>query len=128
MENALTANRNDIQGVLAHNDGLAGAAIQAMAAQGLAGKVPVTGQDCEVDAIKRIIAGTQGMTILYDNAAMADAAIDSAIKLINKQPSGATGKADDGTPVRAFPPVEINKGNYQRLLIDSGRFHAEDFH
>ncbi|MDR0448479.1 MAG: substrate-binding domain-containing protein [Treponema sp.] len=126
MENALTANRNDIQGVMAHNDGIAGAAIQAMAAHNL--RVPVTGQDCEVDAIVRIIAGTQGMTILYDNAGMADAAIDSAIKLINKQDSGATGKADDGTPVRGFPPLEINRNNYQKLLIDSGRFDADDFH
>ena len=127
MENALTANNNNIQGVIAHNDGTAGGAIQALTAQGLAGKVPVTGQDCELDAVKRIIAGTQGMTILYDNAGMADGAVGAALKLINKQDPGATGKADDGTPVLGYPPVEINKGNYQRLLIDTGRFHAEDF-
>ena len=127
MENALTANRNDIQGVIAHNDGTAGGAIQALAAQGLAGKVPVTGQDCEVDAVKRIIAGTQGMTILYDNAGMAEGALQAAIKLINKQDPGATGKADDGTPVLGFPPLEINKDNYRRLLIDSGRFEADAF-
>jgi D-xylose transport system substrate-binding protein len=128
MENALTANRNDIQGVMAHNDGLAGAAIQAMAAQGLAGRVPVTGQDCEVDAIKRIIAGTQGMTILYDNAGMAMAAIESAIKLAKGEAANTTGKADDGTPVIGFPPVEINRNNYRSLLIDSGRFEEDDFH
>ena len=127
MENALTANRNDIQGVIAHNDGTAGGAIQALAAQGLAGKVPVTGQDCEVDAVKRIIAGTQGMTILYNNAGMAEGAIQAAIKLINKENPGATGKADDGTPVLGFPPLEINKNNYQSLLIDSGRFEEDAF-
>ena len=127
MENALTANGNNIQGVIAHNDGTAGGAIQALAAQGLAGRVPVTGQDCEVDAVKRIIAGTQGMTILYDNAGMADGAIAAALKLINKQDPGATGKAEDGTPVLGYPPLEINRSNYQRLLIDSGRFEADAF-
>ena len=43
MEQALTANNNEIQGVIAQNDGIAGAVIQALAAVGLAGKVPVTG-------------------------------------------------------------------------------------
>ena len=127
MENALTANGNNIQGVLVQNDGMADGCIQALAAQGLAGRVPVTGQDCEVDAIKRIIAGTQGMTILYDNAGMAAGAVDAAIKLANKQNVATTGKAEDGTNVLGFPPLEINKGNYQRLLIDSGRFEADAF-
>ena len=127
MENALTANANNIQGVIAHNDGTAGGVIQALAAQGLAGRVPVTGQDCEVDAVKRIIAGTQGMTILYDNAGMADGAVQAAIKLVNKQDPGATGKGDDGTPVLGFAPLEINRNNYRSLLIDSGRFEADAF-
>jgi len=77
MEQALTANSNNIQGVIAQNDGIAGAVIQALAAQGLAGRVPVTGQDAEIDAIQRIIAGTQGMTILYDNAGMSMAAVEA---------------------------------------------------
>ncbi|MCL2128610.1 MAG: substrate-binding domain-containing protein [Treponema sp.] len=127
MENALTANNNNIQGVIAQNDGTASGAIQALAAQGLAGKVPVTGQDCEVDAVKRIIAGTQGMTILYNNAGMADGAVQAALKIIDKQDPGITGKAEDGTPVLGYPPLEINKGNYQKLLIDSGRFAADAF-
>jgi len=127
MENALTANNNNIQGVIAHNDGTAGGAIQALAAQGLAGRVPVTGQDCEVDAVKRIIAGTQGMTILYNNAGMAEGAIEAAIKLANNQNPGATGKSDDGTPVLGFPPLEINRSNYRALLIDSGRFEEDAF-
>jgi len=128
MEQALTANSNNIQGVIAPNDGTAGGAIQALAAQGLAGRVPVTGQDCELDAIKRIIAGTQGMTILYDNAGMSNAAVEAAIKLANGQPSGATGKVEDGTPVLGFAPMVIDRNNYRRLLIDSGRINEGDLH
>src|SRR4029077_17326936 len=59
MEQALTANANKIEGVLAPNDGIAGACIQAMAAQGLAGKVPITGQDAELSAAIRVAQGTQ---------------------------------------------------------------------
>ena len=128
MEQALTANRNNIQGVIAPNDGTAGGVIQALAAQGLAGKVPVTGQDCEVDAIKRIIAGTQGMTILYDNAAMSFAAVEAAIRLASGQPSGATGTASDGTPILGFSPVTIDKNNYRRLLLDTHKISEDDLH
>lgn len=47
MENALTANNNQIDAVVAANDGTAGGVVQALAAQGLAGKIPVSGQDAE---------------------------------------------------------------------------------
>jgi D-xylose transport system substrate-binding protein len=120
MEQALTANGNNIQGVIAQNDGIAGAAIQALAAQGLAGRVPVTGQDSEVDAVKRIIAGTQGMTISYNNLAMAAAALEAAVKIARKQDPGATEKDTDGTPMISFPPAIINRNTYRSLLIDTG--------
>jgi D-xylose transport system substrate-binding protein len=128
MEQALTANRNDIQGVIAQNDGMAGGAIQALAAQGLAGRVAVTGQDSEVDAIKRIIAGTQGMTISYNNLSMAAAAMDAAAKLANKQSAGATEKDADGTPMISFPPGIINRNNYRSMLIDTGLMSEDDLH
>ena len=116
MEQALTANRNNIQGVIAQNNGIAGAAIQALAAQGMAGRVPVSGQDAEVDALQRIIAGTQGMTILYDNEGMAMAAVENAIKLANKQAPTTTGKSDDGTPVLGFPPTVIDRNNVSNFI------------
>ena len=116
MEQALTANNNNIAGVIAPNDGTAGGVIQALAAQGLAGKVPVTGQDCEVDALERIGAGTQGMTILYDNLRMSEAALQAAVNLVNKQASGATGTDDDGTPMLSFPPVEVTRNNYRQIM------------
>jgi D-xylose transport system substrate-binding protein len=129
MEQALTANGNNIQGVIAHNDGMAGGAIQALAAQGLSGKVIVTGQDAEVDAIKRIIAGTQGMTISYNNLSMADAAIEAAVKLAkNRKDTGTTEKDSDGTPMISFPPGIIDKNNYKAMLIDTGLMSEDDLH
>jgi len=130
MENALTANNNDIQGVIAPNDGTAGGVIQALAAQGLDGKVIVTGQDCEVDAIKRIIAGTQSMTVFFDCAEMATAAWAAAVKLANGEDPGSTGTENNGlidVPVLEFPPTAINKDNYKALLIDSGYMDASLF-
>ena len=47
MENALTANNNHIDAVVASNDATAGGAIRALSAQGLAGKVAISGQDAD---------------------------------------------------------------------------------
>ena len=63
IEDALTANNNKIDAIVASNDGTAGGAIQALAAQNMAGKVPVSGQDADLAAVKRVMAGTQTMTV-----------------------------------------------------------------
>ena len=63
MTQALTALGNKVDGVLAANDGTAGGAIAAMKAAGLNPLPPVTGQDAELAAIQRIVAGEQYMTV-----------------------------------------------------------------
>lgn len=91
MENALTANNNNIQAVVASNDATAGGAIQALAAQGLAGKVAISGQDADLAAIKRIIAGTQTITVYKPITKLATEAADIAVAL-------GAGKAPNPTP------------------------------
>ncbi len=128
MENALTASNNDIQGVIAPNDGTAGGVIQALAAQGLDGKVVVTGQDSEVDAIKRIIAGTQSMTVFFDVRDLSAAAFEAAVKMARGEDPGATGSQNNGkidVPVLEFGPAAVTKDNYQQLLVDSGYMSAD---
>ena len=128
MENALTVNNNDIQGVIAPNDGTAGGVIQALAAQGLAGQVAVTGQDCEADAIKRIREGTQSMTVFFDVRDLAKAAFEAAVKMAMGQDSGATGFENNGkidVPVLEFPATAITNDNW-RLPIDEGYMSEAD--
>ena len=128
MENALTVNNNDIQGVIAPNDGTAGGVIQALAAQGLAGQVAVTGQDCEADAIKRIKEGTQSMTVFFDVRDLAKAAFEAASKMASGQDSGATGIENNGkidVPVLEFPAMAITNDNW-RVPIDEGYMSEAD--
>ena len=73
MEAALTKNSNNIQVVYTANDDLGGAAVQALAAQHLAGKVLVTGQDATVPGLQRILQGTQSMTVYKPIAKEANA-------------------------------------------------------
>jgi D-xylose transport system substrate-binding protein len=63
FEQILTANGGKVDGVVAANDGLAGAVITVLRKNGLNGKVPVTGQDATADGLKAILAGDQYMTV-----------------------------------------------------------------
>jgi len=130
MENALTANDNNIQGVIAPNDGTAGGVIQALAAQGLDGEVIVTGQDSEVDAIKRIIEGTQSMTVFGDTGDMSGGAFAAAVKLARgEELEGLGTPMNNGfkdVPTLEYPAKQVTVDNYFELLIESGYIDAEE--
>lgn len=129
MENALTANNNNIQGVLAPNDGTAGGCIQALAAQGLAGKIPITGQDSELAAAKRIVEGTQGMTVYKDTRELGKAAIAAAIKMAKGEDPGADQKVNNekiDVPSILLEAQIVDKANIDKVLIDSGYLKKED--
>ncbi|MTI47132.1 sugar ABC transporter substrate-binding protein [Sporosalibacterium faouarense] len=123
VEAALAANNNEVDAILAPNDGTAGAAIQALTAQGLAGEVPITGQDAEKAAAKRILEGTQSMTIFKDTRALGEEAIDMAIKLANGESIEANGAVDNGkieVPSVLLTPQVVDKDNLNETLVDSG--------
>ena len=63
MEQFLTANSNDVDAVVASNDGMAGGVVAALEAQGLAGVVPVSGQDGDGAALNRVALGTQSVSV-----------------------------------------------------------------
>ncbi len=86
VENALTQSGDKVDCVVASNDGTAGGAISALEKKGLAGKVVVTGQDAEKAALQRIAEGTQSMTVYKPIIPLANAAVEAAVKLANKQP------------------------------------------
>jgi len=81
MEQILTANNNKIDAVLSENDGMAGGVVAALAAQGLAGKVPVSGQDGDAAALNRVALGTQTVDVWKDARLLGKAAGDAAAQL-----------------------------------------------
>ncbi|MEY9993399.1 D-xylose transport system substrate-binding protein [Streptomyces sp. V4I8] len=64
MEKAIAAiGLNNIAAVYSANDGMAGAVIDAFKEAGASKIPPVTGQDANLDAVQRIVAGEQFMTV-----------------------------------------------------------------
>jgi len=81
MEQFLTQNNNNVQAVVASNDGMAGGVVAALAAQGLAGKVPVSGQDGDAAAINRVALGTQTVSVWKNAFELGKAAARIAVVL-----------------------------------------------
>ena len=105
FEQILTGNGGRVDGVLAANDGLAGAVITVLTKYGLNGQVPVTGQDATADGLQAILRGDQYMTVYKPIKQEADA----AAKLTAALAKGDTAAAD----ALATGTVEDTKGNRQ---------------
>ena len=128
MEDALTKNSNDIQAVVASNDGTAGGAISALPPQ-LVGKVLVTGQDAALDAVQRVVEGKQTMTIYKPIEPLAFSAVDSAMKLAKGEKVDAKDKINNGkkdVPAMLFEPMVLDKNNVTQTVIKDGYHKLED--
>jgi D-xylose transport system substrate-binding protein len=126
MEQILTANGNAVDAVLAENDGMAGGVIAALEAQGLAGKVPVSGQDGDIAALNRVAKGTQTVDVWKDARELGKAAGEAAIQLcLNKDVTKITGAASFTTPGGnkvssiLLKPQPITKANLS-VVLDAG--------
>jgi D-xylose transport system substrate-binding protein len=99
MEQFLTANDNDVQAVLSENDSMAGGVIAALEAQGLAGQVPVGGQDGDLPALNRVALGTQAVSVWKDSRLLGQAAGEAAVQLCaNPDLASVTGTAPFTSP------------------------------
>ncbi len=127
MEQILTRNANKVDAVIAANDGTAGGAIAAMAAQGLAGSVPVSGQDADRAALNRIALGTQTVTIWKDARDLGRTAAEIAIKLAGgaklTEIAGAAswnqGPAKQAMTALFLKPMPVTQENL-KVVIDAG--------
>ncbi|HEX7224574.1 MAG TPA: substrate-binding domain-containing protein [Candidatus Limnocylindria bacterium] len=81
MEQFLTDNNNEVDAVLSENDGMAGGVVAALEAQGLAGEVPVSGQDGDIAALNRVALGTQTVDVWKDARELGRAAGEAAVAL-----------------------------------------------
>jgi D-xylose transport system substrate-binding protein len=127
-EDALTRTSNDIQAIIASNDGTAGGAISALPAQ-LVGKVIVTGQDAELIACQRIVEGRQSMTVYKPIKPLAYSAVDSAIKFARGEKVDAADKINNGkidVPSILQTPIAVDKANIADTVVKDGYHKLED--
>ena len=127
MEQILTKNNNKVDAVVASNDGTAGGAIAALAGQGMAGAVPVSGQDGDHAALNRVALGTQTVSVWKDARELGKQAAEIAALLASgKKMSEVPGVVKfAGGPKKVemnslfLKPIPITKDNLG-VVIDAG--------
>lgn len=126
MEEALKTTNNEIDAVIAANDATAGGVIQALAANGLAGQVPVAGQDADLAGVQRIVAGTQTMTVYKPIQMLTQEVAKLAIAMANGEKVSAEQKVNNGkieVPSVLLTPIAVNEHNLDSTVISDG-FHS----
>ncbi len=107
MEQCLTSQDNKVDAVISENDGMASGVVAALTAQGLAGTVPVTGQDGDKAALNRVALGTQLVSVWKDSRALGKVAAEAAVALA------------DGTAMDALPGVAKFNGGKKGVEMNS---------
>ncbi|SET71783.1 D-xylose transport system substrate-binding protein [Salinibacillus kushneri] len=128
IENALTANDNDIDAIVASNDSTAGGAIQALEAQGLAGEVAISGQDADLAGVQRIVEGTQSMTVYKPIKDIATKSAEVAVQLAKGEEISTDDTVNNGSmdvPFIKLDPIMVDKENVIDTIIADG-FHSYD--
>jgi D-xylose transport system substrate-binding protein len=129
-ENQLTQLQDQIAAFVVSNDGMAGGVIQALAARGLAGKVIVTGQDAQIDALQNIAEGKQSMTVYKPIIPLANQAVDAAVKLargekLETQPFH-NDQNNTTVPAILLEVIVVDKSNLMDTVIKDGFAKYED--
>lgn len=124
MESKVATVKGNLVGVYAANDGTAGGAITALKAGGVNPLPPVSGQDAELAAIQRIVAGDQSLTIYKAIEPEASDAAKAAVALSKgDKPDAKTEK--DGVPATLLEPVVVTKDNIKDTVVKDG-FYTVD--
>ena len=121
VENALTANGNKLDAVVASNDATAGGAIQALASQKLDGKVAVSGQDADLAAVRRVIAGSQTMTVYKPLKVIATEAAKLSIQLVRNEKPAFNAEYQNGfkqVSTLLLKPTMLTKANIDLVVTD----------
>jgi len=127
MEQCLTSQKNKVDAVVSENDGMASGVVAALKAQGLAGSVPVSGQDGDLAALNRVALGTQTVSIWKDSRVLGQKAAEAAVMLADgKKVSELPGvapfdKGKKGVKMNSIliSPDPITKDNLNDV-IDAG--------
>jgi D-xylose transport system substrate-binding protein len=118
-----------VDAIVAANDGTASGVVKALKEKGLAGKVPVSGQDAELPAVQRLVAGTQTVTVYKPISALAYKAVDTALALARGQNPATTGTTNNGQKdVQSYllNPTAVTKDNIKSTVIKDGFLSTKD--
>ncbi|MGW7134491.1 sugar ABC transporter substrate-binding protein [Streptomyces bobili] len=123
--------KNNIAGVYAANDGMAGGIATTLKGAGIS-STPLTGQDAELAAIQRILVGAQTATIYKAFKPEAEAAAQLAVNLLQGKDISSlatqteTSGSGDKVPSRLLTPVSVTADNINDTVVKDGLYTVAD--
>ncbi|WP_416984384.1 sugar ABC transporter substrate-binding protein [Streptomyces sp. T028] len=128
--------KDNIAAVYSANDAMAGAIIEALEDAGVSDSnlPPITGQDAELPAVQRIVAGEQYMTVYKPYAGEAEAAAEAAVALVQGRElqfealtrDRVDSPTDKDIPAKLVTVVALTKSNIEQTVIADGIYKASD--
>ncbi|WP_261989249.1 sugar ABC transporter substrate-binding protein [Streptomyces sp. uw30] len=123
----------DIGAVYSANDGMAGAVIDALKEAGASEIPPVTGQDANLDAVQRIIAGEQFMTVYKPFLQEATNAAKMAVYKVQGRDlefdsltqESVDSPTEDDIPAHLVAVIALTKANIEETVIKDGVYTAD---
>lgn len=136
MDNIITANYTSekLDAVLCSNDSVSLGVQSALKSVGFGTSdkpMPIlTGQDANISNVKAIVSGDQSMSVFKDTRALSEKVVEmvDAIAKGTEPPVNDTKTYDNGSlvvPSFLLKPEFVDKGNYKKLLVESG-YYTED--
>ncbi|MEU0207203.1 substrate-binding domain-containing protein [Streptomyces canus] len=121
----------NIAGVYAANDGMAGGIANTLKGAGIS-TIPLTGQDAELAAIQRIVAGTQSATVYKAYKPEADTAAELAVNLLQGKDiksladTEVTSGSGDKVQAKLLTPVSVTVKNIKDTVVKDGLYTVAD--
>ncbi|MER7583946.1 substrate-binding domain-containing protein [Kitasatospora sp. NPDC097691] len=118
---------SNVVGIYSANDGMAAGIATAQKAAGI--NTPLTGQDAQLDAIQRILIGTQTMTVYKPFKPETDAAAEMAVAMAaggtpgpSLAPTTATNGSNNKVLANLLTPIVVNKDNVKTTVVQDGLY------
>ncbi|MCG8966029.1 MULTISPECIES: sugar ABC transporter substrate-binding protein [Streptomyces] len=126
--------KDNIAGVYSANDGMAGGVIKALEAAGVTDLPPITGQDAELPAVQRIVAGEQYMSVYKSYPQEAENAAEMVVAHIQGRDiqfdaltrDKVDSPSHQGIPAQLVPVVALTKANIKDTVVADGFYKVSD--
>lgn len=129
VKDIIIANNYIVDAIFAPNDKIAGACVSVLKELEINRPVVITGMDTELVAIKRLVAGTQDVTIFLDFKALARTAINEAYNMATKKKLNINSEIDNESHAKIAAYLVngqiVTKENIDKLLIEPGHYTRE---
>ncbi|WP_246031711.1 sugar ABC transporter substrate-binding protein [Salibacterium salarium] len=129
LSSFINSNDVDLDAVVAANDGTAGGAVEALGDQ--AGDVEVSGQDAELEGVRRVVEGTQTMTVYKSMNLIANRAAELAMDVAAGEDISTETTIDNGQgdiPTTLLEPIAVTEDNIEETIIEEGHLTEEEIY